>query len=174
MQDLHERARRGLRLLLLRQAVLQLFNLAGGIVVARRLGPQGLGVFGIATFFVTVASVVTELGIKTALVRRAMISARLLFPEPGGPWKIQEGIWSRSMAVRSEDPGASSRACPTISSSVRGRIRAAKGTRGAFWAPCANRSIGPRTADLGLQTSGLAPKATADSRVAGRWRWSEV
>jgi PST family polysaccharide transporter len=70
MQDLHERARRGLRLLLLRQAVLQLFNLAGGIVVARRLGPEGLGVFGIATFFVTVASVVTELGMKTALVRR--------------------------------------------------------------------------------------------------------
>jgi teichuronic acid exporter len=70
MQDLHERARRGIRLLLLRQLALLLLNLVGGVVVARRLGPEGFGVFGIVAFVVAVPGMIAELGMKTALIRR--------------------------------------------------------------------------------------------------------
>ena len=71
MQDLHERARRGIRLLLVRQVALHLLNLVGGIVVARYLGPEGFGVFGIVVFVVAVAGMIAELGLKTALIRQA-------------------------------------------------------------------------------------------------------
>lgn len=71
MQDLNARARRGIRLLLLRQGVLQLLALGGGIVVARRLGPGPLGVFGIVVFVAAVGGLLAEFGLKAALVRRA-------------------------------------------------------------------------------------------------------
>jgi O-antigen/teichoic acid export membrane protein len=71
MQDVHQRARRGIRILVVRQVVLQLLALAGGIVVARGLGPGPLGVFVIVVFVVTVLGLVAELGMKTVLIRRA-------------------------------------------------------------------------------------------------------
>ncbi len=71
MQDLNQRARRGIRVLLLRQGLLQLMALGGGIVVARRLGPGPLGVFGIVVFVANVGGLLAEFGLKTALVRRA-------------------------------------------------------------------------------------------------------
>ncbi len=70
MQDLNERARHGIRLLLGRQLALHVLNLVGGIVVARRLGPEAFGVFGIVAFVVAVPGTIAELGMKTALVRR--------------------------------------------------------------------------------------------------------
>jgi PST family polysaccharide transporter len=70
VRDVHERARRAIRLLVGRQAVLQLVGLGGGIVVARILGPTPLGVFGIALFLVNLAGLAAELGIRTALIRQ--------------------------------------------------------------------------------------------------------
>jgi PST family polysaccharide transporter len=69
--DVHRRARRGIRLLVGRQAALQLLALGGGIVVARVLGPGPIGVFGIAFFVVTVLGLIADLGMRTALIRRA-------------------------------------------------------------------------------------------------------
>ena len=71
VQDLPERARRGIRTLLVQQAILQSMNVVGGVIVARRLGPGPLGVFGIVVFVVTVAGLLTDVGLKTALIRRA-------------------------------------------------------------------------------------------------------
>jgi len=70
VRDVHQRARRAIRLLVGRQAVTQLIGLAGGIVVARILGPTPLGVFGVALFLVNLAGLVAELGIRTALIRQ--------------------------------------------------------------------------------------------------------
>src|ERR1700677_4485102 len=56
-----------------------------------------------------------------------MISASVVLPLPGGPHKIIDGTASRSIAARSARPGPNNSRCPTNSSSVRGRIRAANG-----------------------------------------------
>ncbi|HUF70193.1 MAG TPA: oligosaccharide flippase family protein [Longimicrobiales bacterium] len=71
MRELHERARRGIRLLVGRQAATQLLSLAGGIVVARTLGPAPIGVFGIAVFLVTALSLLADMGLRTALIQHA-------------------------------------------------------------------------------------------------------
>lgn len=71
MRDVHQRARIGIRTMIGRQGVLQLLAIAGGIVVARILGPARLGVFGIALFPVGLAALVADLGTRTALIRRA-------------------------------------------------------------------------------------------------------
>ena len=46
---------------------------------------------------------------------------------PGGPQKIMEEIWSRSISWRRTFPGPSKCCCPTYSANVRGRSRAARG-----------------------------------------------
>jgi O-antigen/teichoic acid export membrane protein len=71
VQDVHQRARHAIRLLLGREAVLQLFAVTGGIVVARILGPGPLGVFGVAFFIVTAVGLVADLGMRTALIRQS-------------------------------------------------------------------------------------------------------
>lgn len=70
-REVHRRARRSIRVLLLRAGVLQLVALASGVVVARVLGPTQLGIFGIALFVVTVLALVADLGLKPALIQRA-------------------------------------------------------------------------------------------------------
>ena len=65
---------------------------------------------------------------KCAWVWRAITSASVVLPLPGGPHKIIEGIRSSSMLRRSTRPGAKRCSCPRISSSVRGRMRAASGS----------------------------------------------
>lgn len=69
-RELHQRARRAIRLLLGRQAFLQILGIGGGIVVARILGPEPLGVFGIALFVITVAGIFADLGTRTALIQQ--------------------------------------------------------------------------------------------------------
>lgn len=71
MEDVNERARGGIRLLVGRQAALQLLALTGGIVVARILGPEPLGVFGIAVFVVNLCTIVVDMGMRTALIQHA-------------------------------------------------------------------------------------------------------
>ena len=57
-----------------------------------------------------------------------MSRASVVLPVPGGPQKMIDCSRSRSIASRSGRPGASSSSWPSISSSVRGRIRSASGT----------------------------------------------
>src|SRR5262245_28552047 len=66
-------------------------------------------------------------GMKSDFVILAMICASVVFPTPGGPHRIIDGTWSCSIAVRRGFPGSRRWPCPTISSSVSGRIRSARG-----------------------------------------------
>ena len=66
-------------------------------------------------------------GTNTRDVELATRWASVVFPLPGGPQKIIEPGTPRSIASRSGLPGASRCSCPTNSSSVRGRMRAASG-----------------------------------------------
>jgi hypothetical protein len=70
---------------------------------------------------------VAEKVTNRALVVRAMIRASVVFPDPGGPQKIIDGMRSASMALRRNRPGASRSSRPTISSRERGRNRSASG-----------------------------------------------
>ena len=72
-------------------------------------------------------SVTDENGTNSRSVYSAMRNASVVFPEPGGPQKIIDPTLPFSMASRSVLPGASRCSCPTNSSSVRGRMRAASG-----------------------------------------------
>src|SRR5579872_754942 len=59
----------------------------------------------------------------------AMMPARIFLPLPGGPQRIMEGSWSRSMLRRSTVPLPTMWSWPTSSSNERGRIRAASGSK---------------------------------------------
>ena len=50
-------------------------------------------------------------------------------PAAGGPQKMREGRWPESRTSRSALPGPRMRDWPTNSSSVRGRMRSARGSR---------------------------------------------
>jgi teichuronic acid exporter len=69
--SLHQRARHAIRLLVGRQAVLQVLALGVGVIVARILGPAPFGVFGIATFVIALAGLFTDLGARTVLIQQA-------------------------------------------------------------------------------------------------------
>ena len=62
-----------------------------------------------------------------ACVVRAMMRASVVFPDPGGPQKIIDGMRSFSMALRRNRPGARRSARPTMSASDVGRSRSASG-----------------------------------------------
>src|SRR6266498_3297912 len=73
---------------------------------------------------------VAEKGTKRDRVDLAMMRASVVFPEPGGPQKIIDGMRSLSMALRRKRP-SSRRSCrPTTSSSVAGRSRSGRGASG--------------------------------------------
>ena len=71
--------------------------------------------------------VTAEKSMKEALVQLAMMRASVVLPTPGGPQKIMEDTWSVSIRRRSTLPGPNRCVCPTYSSSVAGRSRAASG-----------------------------------------------
>ncbi len=71
--------------------------------------------------------ITAEKGTNSDLVFRAMIRASVVFPQPGGPHSSREPKSSRSICVRSGFPGPSRSSCPMNSSSVRGRMRSARG-----------------------------------------------
>ncbi len=66
-------------------------------------------------------------GMKSLAVIRAMIRARVVFPEPGGPQRISDVSSSFSICTRSGLPGPTRCSWPRNSSSVCGRIRSASG-----------------------------------------------
>ena len=69
---------------------------------------------------------------KRRLVALETMSASVVFPVPGGPNRISDIGASPSTSRRSGEPGASRWSCPTTSSRVRGRIRAASGALGSM------------------------------------------
>ena len=94
---------------------------------------------------------------KWRLVVPATANASVVLPVPGGPQKMAELSRSCSTSRRSGRPGPTRCACPTTSSSVRGRKRAASG---ACW-----RS---RSAAAELNRSSLTTSsAPTDSQRAG-------
>ncbi len=74
--------------------------------------------------------VTAENGTKCDEVALAMMRARVVLPAPGGPQKISDGTRSAAIARRRKPPSPTTSRCPTTSSSVRGRIRSAKGAPG--------------------------------------------
>src|SRR5690606_30775425 len=76
-------------------------------------------------------SLTAENGTKCRSVVAAIRRARVVLPVPGGPQKMLLPTSPRRIASPSGLPGASRCACPTNSSSRRGRIRAASGSGSA-------------------------------------------
>ena len=68
---------------------------------------------------------------NSAFVRFAITFARVVFPTPGGPQRIIEGIWSRSIIWRRIFPSPTRCSCPMKPERSRGRIRAASGSGAA-------------------------------------------
>ena len=64
---------------------------------------------------------------KAYLVEPAIALAILVFPVPGGPYKIIDDNNLALTIRRMIFPGPTSSCCPTTSSRLRGRIRYAKG-----------------------------------------------
>jgi PST family polysaccharide transporter len=75
--ELHARARRGIKLLLIRQVFVQIVTFAGGVVLARALGPAQFGLFVIATFWVTALALLGDFGLAASFIqRRAALTDR--------------------------------------------------------------------------------------------------
>src|SRR3989304_2300856 len=68
-----------------------------------------------------------ETGSKWERVRPAMMRARVVLPEPGGPQRTIEGGSPASIALRRRRPSPTICSWPTNSSRGRGRMRAASG-----------------------------------------------
>ena len=75
-RDIHRRARRSLSLVLRRQVLIAALGFGSGIVLARTLTPGDFGVFAIAGFVVSFASLLADLGLHAALVQRATAPGR--------------------------------------------------------------------------------------------------
>lgn len=77
VSNLNQQAKRGIKLLLGRQALLQILTLGGGIILARTLTPAEFGLYAIATFIVGTISLFGDFGLSPLLIqRKAQISAR--------------------------------------------------------------------------------------------------
>ena len=76
-------------------------------------------------------AVTADSGTKCLDVAAATTVASVVLPVPGGPHRMAEVSRSDSIRARSGAPGPTRWRWPTISSRVRGRIRAASGAREA-------------------------------------------
>src|SRR5437879_3062865 len=68
--EVHAQARRGIQLLMARQVFLQIFNFAGGVVLARTLDPAHFGLFAIAAFLVEFCALVADCGLAASFIQR--------------------------------------------------------------------------------------------------------
>ena len=75
---------------------------------------------------------IADTSTKVARVDSAMTWASDVLPVPAGPKRMTELNVSFSMAARSQLPSPTASACPTTSSSVRGRMRTASGATSRF------------------------------------------
>ena len=67
---LNQRARRGVKLLLGRQVILQLLTFGGGVILARVLDPAEFGLYAIATFLVGTIALFGDFGLSPLLIQR--------------------------------------------------------------------------------------------------------
>jgi O-antigen/teichoic acid export membrane protein len=70
MEEVNKRAKRGIKLLLGRQVLLQIFTLIGSILLARTLSPALFGIYAIATFFVQAAALLGDFGLAPSFIQR--------------------------------------------------------------------------------------------------------
>lgn len=70
MTNIHSKAARGIKLLMGRQVLVQLLTFVGGIILARKLDPAQFGLYGIATFLVTVFALIGDFGLAPSFIQR--------------------------------------------------------------------------------------------------------
>ena len=68
--QLHQQAKRGIRLLLGRQVAVQGLTFAGGVILARALQPAQFGLYAIATFLVQILAQFGDFGLAPSLIQR--------------------------------------------------------------------------------------------------------
>jgi teichuronic acid exporter len=69
-QELHGKAKKGMKLLMGRQVILQILTFAGGVVLARVLGPSRFGIYAIATFLVSSLAMLGDFGLAASFIQR--------------------------------------------------------------------------------------------------------
>jgi len=70
LNDINQKARRGIKLLFGRQILLQIFTFAGGVVLARILTPAQFGLYAIATFLVALLAMIGDFGLAPSFIQR--------------------------------------------------------------------------------------------------------
>src|SRR5437764_736922 len=77
MQNVHAKARKGIKLLLVRQVFLQIFTLGGNVFLARVLGPAQFGIFVIVSFWVVLCAILGDFGLAPSFIQcRAELTER--------------------------------------------------------------------------------------------------
>jgi PST family polysaccharide transporter len=77
VNQLSARANRGVKLLILRRAAMQMITFGGGVILARILTPAEFGLFGIATILVQMFELVGDVGLSPFFIqRRADVTER--------------------------------------------------------------------------------------------------
>lgn len=70
MQDVHVRAKQGIKLLVGRQVLLQILTFGGGVILARVLDPAEFGLYAIATFLVGAFALFGDFGLAPSFIQR--------------------------------------------------------------------------------------------------------
>ena len=70
MSEVHASAKKGIKLLMGRQVLLQVFTFGGGVLLARVLTPAQFGIYGIATFLVGMLAMAGDFGLAPSFIQR--------------------------------------------------------------------------------------------------------
>lgn len=70
MSSVNVKAKRGIKLLMARQVIVQIITFAGGVVLARILSPTDFGLYAIATFLVHTFALFGDFGLAPSLIQR--------------------------------------------------------------------------------------------------------
>ncbi len=70
MTDINARAKQGIKLLMLRQVIVQVLMFFGGVVLARKLGPGPVGLYVIASFLVGMFALMGDFGLAPSFIQR--------------------------------------------------------------------------------------------------------
>jgi len=70
MSSIHSQAKRGIKLLMGRQVVMQIMTAAGGIVLARLLTPAEFGLYAIASYMVSIFALLGDFGLAPSFIQR--------------------------------------------------------------------------------------------------------
>ena len=114
-------------------------------------------------------AVTADRGTNCLAVAVATTEARVVLPVPGGPHRMAEVSRSDSMSARSGAPGPTRCCWPMISSSVRGRSRAARGP-GRPAAPRPRRRTGRSPATGSAPVGSGMGRSPRSASAAGRHR----